>query len=305
MQIKTAKYVRFVVANSDDSSISLEGLIAEINNSDGLCEVAEKAEVPINGFTTTPFSQTVEVIMHRGFNSIAPENTIPAFKLARQMGFNTIETDIQLTSDNVPVVLHDSTVTRTSNGTGHIYDMTLAQAKALDFGSWKSSMWAGTEIPTFEEMLLCCKNIGLNVYIEVKRESPWTQELITECVNTVRKLGMQKNVTWITFSLDILNYVKNADSKARLGYLMTTYTTAAVDSCVSLQNGSNEVLAVTRYDLLTTNVLNYMITQNIPLIAYIFDSENDADNMQPYVTGVLTNRFNVSKYIYEKNINLN
>lgn len=300
--VGTAKYVRFVVAKEDDSSITINDVLAKVDIYTAMQANDSKAENPINGFTDTPFNQTIKIIMHRGYNSIAPENTIPAFKLARKMGFSAIETDIQLTSDNVPVILHDSTVNRTSNGTGNIYDMTLAQAEALDFGSWKSSMYAGTKIPTFEEMLLCCKKIGLDVYIEIKRESPWTQAIMTDCVNTVRKCGMRDHVTWISFDLNCLQYVRTADSKARLGFLMTTYTTEAVDTCVSLETTENEVLAVTRYDLLSDRVLNYMVEKNIPLCAYLFDKCSDADAMQSYVTEALTNEFNASKYIYEQNI---
>ena len=300
--VSTAKYVRFVVSELDDSNITINDVLATVDIYTSMQATDFEAENPIYGFTITPFNQTIKVIMHRGYNSIAPENTLPAFKLARKMGFSTIETDIQLTSDNVPVVLHDSTVNRTSNGTGNIYDMTLAQAKALDFGSWKSSMYAGTKIPTFEELLMCCKNIGLDIYIEIKQESPWTQAIITNCVNTVRKCGMRDHVTWLSFSSTCLQYVRTADTKARLGFLMTTYSIEAVDTCVGLRTGENEVLAVTRYDLLTDIVLNYMIDNNVPLCAYLFDKCSDVDAMPSYVTEAMTNEFNSAKYIYEKNI---
>ena len=302
--VKTATKVRFVVAEMNDADLTVADLDAEITIHDGLMKTAEESNNPINGFINTPFTGNVEMIMHRGYNSIAPENTIPAFKLARKMGFSAIETDVQLTVDSVPVILHDGTISRTSNGTGNVYDKSLEELKALDFGSWMSSIWTGTTIPTFEEMLACCKKIGLKVYIEVKQESPWTQELITECVNLVRKHGMKEHVAWISFSKTILGYVKTADETATLGYLMTTYTTGAVDSCISLRTEKNKVYAATRYDLLSSGVLNYMIEKDVPLIAYLFDKNTDADAMQPYVVGALTNEFNAMKYIYEQNISL-
>ena len=301
-KVKNAKYARIVVANADNSDITPSEVLAKVVYGTLAYKNVVEAENPVAGFTETPYSNTIKPIMHRGYNSIAPENTIPAFKLARKMGFSTIETDIQLTSDGEVVILHDATVNRTSNGTGNIYDMTLAEAKALDFGSWKATMWAETTIPTFEEMLLCCKKIGLDVYIEIKNDSPFTQEIMTACVRKVREYGMRDHVTWISFSSTILGYVKTADAKARLGYLMTTYTTGAVDTCINLRNAENEVIAVTRYDLLPDTVLDYMIDNDIPLCGYLFDSCADADAMQPYVTEALTNEFNAAKYIYEQNI---
>lgn len=165
-------------------------------------------------------------------------------------------------------------------------------------------MWAGTTIPTFEEMLACCKKIGLNVYIEIKNDSPWTQAQIENCVALVRKYGMAKHVAWISFSETLLGYVKNADETAKLGLLMTTYSTAGVDKCVALRTEKNEVIAVTRYDLLTNSVLEYMIEKDVPLGAYLFDSNTDAEAMQGYVTMALTNEFNPMEYIYRKNIKI-
>jgi glycerophosphoryl diester phosphodiesterase len=233
---------------------------------------------------------------------VAPENTLPAFSLARKMGFTTIETDIQLTSDNIPVIIHDSTINRTSDGTGNVYEKTLEELKELDFGSWKSTMWAGTKIPTFEEMLLHCKNIGLDVFIEVKKESPWTESLITDCVNLVYKYGMQNHVTWISFSSTLLGYVKNSDTKAKLGLLMTTFTTAGVDVCDTLKTEENVVYAVANYSNLTDVVKSYMLEKKIPLIAYMFDTAEDCANVPTNAEKVLTNTTNVAKHLFDNSI---
>ena len=74
-------------------------------------------------------------VNHRGYSLTAPENTLSAYKLSRRMGFAYAECDVAFTSDGVAVLLHDGTVDRTSNGTGSITSLTLAEVKALDFGS--------------------------------------------------------------------------------------------------------------------------------------------------------------------------
>lgn len=78
----------------------------------------------------------VYTIAHRGASGYAPENTIPAFELAMDMKTDYIELDIQLTKDFVPVVIHDGTVNRTTNGKGYVKDYTLEQISNLDAGSW-------------------------------------------------------------------------------------------------------------------------------------------------------------------------
>lgn len=300
--VATAKYARLVVAEVDDAEITAVDVDASVTVKSNIVSSAEDGKILSDGFVRTPYSQNLEVIVHRGYNSIAPENTLPAFKLARKMGFSAIELDVQLTSDDVPVIIHDNSVARTSNGTGNIYSKTLEQAKALDFGSWKSSMWTGTRIPTFEEALACCKKIGLYIYIEIKSGSPWTSAKIANLVSLVHKYGMDNFVTWISFSKDLIGYVKTANPSAKIGYLMSTYTTAGVDDCVSLRTDTNVVYAVTPNSSLTSAVLEYMIAAGVPLITYLYDTNEACDALTLYSVGILTNEFNAAQYIYKKNI---
>ena len=93
------------------------------------------------------------ICAHRGFKTVAPENTLAAFGAAIAMGADEIEMDIRFTSDGVPVVAHDSFLERVSNGTGIIEETTFAELRKLDFGSRFSERFAGVKIPTFEEVL--------------------------------------------------------------------------------------------------------------------------------------------------------
>lgn len=92
-------------------------------------------------------------IAHRGFSSQFPENTILAFQKALDIGITWMEFDLQVTSDNHLVVMHDKTVDRTTNGTGLVSDLTLEQVKNLDAGSHLDSQFSGEQVPTFEEVV--------------------------------------------------------------------------------------------------------------------------------------------------------
>jgi glycerophosphoryl diester phosphodiesterase len=104
---------------------------------------------------------------HRGANSTHPENTLAAFREAIRLGAQQIELDVVLTNHGDLVIIHDSTVNRTTNGTGSIVGMTLAAIKSLDAGSWKDARFAGERIPTLRESLeiMPC-NVWLNVHIK-------------------------------------------------------------------------------------------------------------------------------------------
>lgn len=111
---------------------------------------------------------TTKIIAHRGASKYAPENTMPAFELAYKMKADGIETDIQLTKDNIPVLIHDEQINRTTNGKGYIKDFTFDQLKQLDAGSWFSSEFSGTSIISLDEFLQWAKDKLLNLNIELK-----------------------------------------------------------------------------------------------------------------------------------------
>jgi glycerophosphoryl diester phosphodiesterase len=104
---------------------------------------------------------------HRGAMETHPENTLAAFREAIKSGAHMIEFDVQLTKDYEPVVIHDNTVDRTTNGTGRVSDFTLQEIRLLDAGSWKSPEFKGERIPTLSEALqIMPLNVWLNVHLK-------------------------------------------------------------------------------------------------------------------------------------------
>ena len=101
-----------------------------------------------------------EIIAHRGNSSARPENTIPALMSAFEAGADHCEVDIRLTSDGVAILMHDSTLNRTTNGSGSVSNFSLAQIKQLDAGSWFGAAYAGTEVPTLAEALVAVAQRG-------------------------------------------------------------------------------------------------------------------------------------------------
>ncbi|RMF25458.1 MAG: glycerophosphodiester phosphodiesterase, partial [Deltaproteobacteria bacterium] len=93
------------------------------------------------------------VIAHRGASGTLPENTKLAFAKAIDLGADAIEFDVQLTADNVAVVIHDETLDRTTSGSGRVSETTFDKIRALDAGSWFAASFAGLEVPTLEEVL--------------------------------------------------------------------------------------------------------------------------------------------------------
>ena len=249
-----------------------------------------------------PTPKIMRSIAHRGYNTIAPENTIPAYVLAKKMGFDIGECDVGFTSDGVAVLLHDETIDRTSDGTGNIASMTYEQALQYDFGSWKSADYAGTKIPTFEEFIRVCKEIQLHPYIELKNGSTYTQAQINSVVGMVKAAGMQGNVTYVSFNATYLGYVKTADPTARLGYVVRPADATARATVGNLRTGSNEVFLMANYQQTTDDMIAICKDSNIPVEVWCPNDASWIKNMNPYITGVTSDSLNAEKVLKEKHI---
>ena len=106
-------------------------------------------------------------VAHRGASGNYPENTLIAFQKALEIGVDEIELDLYLTKDDHLIIMHDSTVDRTTDGTGAISDLTLAEIKALDAGGVFGEQFRGERVPTWEEALeLVQGKVGLNVHLK-------------------------------------------------------------------------------------------------------------------------------------------
>lgn len=101
---------------------------------------------------------------HRGASGTHPENTLPALQEAVRLGAHMVELDLALTRDGEIVLMHDTTVNRTTNGKGRVLDFDLADLKQLDAGGWKHTRFAGTRVPTLAEALAVLpRNIWINL----------------------------------------------------------------------------------------------------------------------------------------------
>lgn len=112
----------------------------------------------------TTLSVSAQICAHRGDVEVTPENTLVAFQSAVKKGAQQIEFDVALSKDGKLVVMHDTTVDRTTNGSGKVSDLTFAEIRALDAGSWFDPKFKGTQVPTLREAL---ESIPANIYCNV------------------------------------------------------------------------------------------------------------------------------------------
>lgn len=109
-----------------------------------------------------------KIIGHRGACGYAPENTIESIHTAADMGVEWVELDVKLTKDSVPIIFHDDTLERTTNGSGLVSEITYEELKQLEAGNWFADGFTGAAVPTLEEVceVLIDRNLGLNLEIK-------------------------------------------------------------------------------------------------------------------------------------------
>jgi glycerophosphoryl diester phosphodiesterase len=139
------------------------------------------------------------VFGHRGASAYAPMNTIPAYELAAEQGADGIELDVHRSKDGYAVIVHDFTVDHTTDGSGRVDSMTLAELKALDAGSWFGESFKNTRIPTLDEVF---EAVGrrLFVNVEIKSESLTTDGVEQVVADVIARHHMQQRVILSSFN---------------------------------------------------------------------------------------------------------
>jgi len=142
----------------------------------------------------------MHVYAHRGNSSTAPENTLSAFRAVAPSGADGVEFDVQLSRDGVPVVIHDETLERTTDGKGGVGEHSAAQLARLDAGRWFGATFAGEPVPTLEQTLDVFRGTPLRVNIEIKTARVPYPGLVERVIAAVERLGMRQQVIVSSFN---------------------------------------------------------------------------------------------------------
>ena len=136
---------------------------------------------------TRPLWPYPRIIAHRGGGLLAPENTLAAIRMARNLGFRGVEFDVKLSADAIPVLMHDDTLERTTDGQGAVDVTSFEQLAQRDAGSWFGNEFADEPVPSFAAASALCREAGVWANIEIK-PSPGRERQTGEVVARMAKL---------------------------------------------------------------------------------------------------------------------
>ena len=208
----------------------------------------------------------MNIIAHRGYSAKYPENTLASFQAAIDLGADMIELDVVLSSDDVPVIIHDETLNRTTNGKGPVSKLSLEQLQQLDAGSWFNSEFKNEKIPTLDQVLqLIAGKISINIEIKaeaVKKDSPTVE---TQVLELVKKYKME-GATIISSFLDTpLFRISKMTKDVPIAYLIDHSMTDENHHTLELLQPSAIHLAINH---LKTEDMDYASVHQIPVRVY-------------------------------------
>lgn len=154
---------------------------------------------------STPASAEFMIVGHRGAAGHAPENTLASIRVGIELGATHIEIDLHQSKDGHVVVIHDSSVNRTTNGTGKVRDKTLAELQALDAGSWFGDTFQGEKIPTLESALQVLReHEQIGIILEVKEGADVYPNIEENIVGLVHAFKLEKRTIYKSFDKNIV-----------------------------------------------------------------------------------------------------
>lgn len=209
------------------------------------------------------------MIGHRGAAAYAPENTLAGFRAAKALGCSWVEFDVRLTADNALVVCHDDALVRTTGVRGRISRLPLVAMRQLDVGSWFGPGFGGEHLPTLDETLALCRNIGLAANAEIKAERGREEATIAAVAGCLAQLGNMPAILISSFLTGALEAAAKSIPATPRGILWRKLprnwrTTAERLGCTTIHCGQKE---------LTQRASAEVCGAGYPLLAY---TVNDA-----------------------------
>lgn len=167
------------------------------------------------------------IFAHRGLPTRAPENTLAAFQATVQGGGKWIETDVDIIADGTPIIIHDSTLDRTTDHKGSFYPLQQADLTSIDAGRWFGEAFAGERIPTLRQLIDFINEHQLNLNLEIKQNEQGARQtirLINAIIKELGRLSPQCQVIVSSFSQPILMAFHERAPAYAIGVLFETAT---------------------------------------------------------------------------------
>ncbi|RFB35919.1 glycerophosphodiester phosphodiesterase [Brevibacillus sp. VP] len=216
---------------------------------------------------------------HRGWSGRAPENTMAAIKLGlAEPGIQAIEVDVQLSKDGIPVLIHDFTLDRTTNGSGLVKDHTFEQLREWSAGSWFAEEFSNEQIPALEELFQAASQHTCRLNVELKTAGNLYPLLAEKVVELVEAYELATQVCLTSFDHEIIKRVKELQSSIKTGLIITGKPVLLREQ---LAKTGATILSMA-YPYLTKDFVQMMLEEGFEIFAWTIDDENEIERISEW-----------------------
>lgn len=235
------------------------------------------------------------VIAHRGASQLAPENTIAALKIAKERGARWVECDVQFTQDDVPVILHDTQLDRTTTGHGALSNIYFTDLKKLDAGSWFSEKFKNERVPSLREWLSTASQLSIKLNLEIKCDTEKEATSLSQSIfeHVQRYFSSAPDALLISSSnLFALSHIAQQTKSILLGWITENKMTAQTIEKL-LQNGIASVHQP--FFILDEKYIAALHKMGLRVLAYTVNDAKTAEQLRAIgVDGIFTDNIGIS-----------
>ncbi|MGL4392691.1 MAG: glycerophosphodiester phosphodiesterase family protein [Fusobacteriaceae bacterium] len=240
------------------------------------------------------------IFAHRGMSSLAPENTISAFKLCKENGLKWFECDVDFLKDETIVITHDDTLDRCTNKSGKVYELEKKDLENIDAGSWYSEKYIGERIPTFEELIKVINNFELNVNLEIKPSNLSENIIENNLKNLTREIKkINSNIKIIVSSFDHVALSKFKKMNPHISVACLYWLSEFSKNCVTTLEHCQAEYIHPENSTVTKELVEYFKNKNYKINIYTVNDLSRANELFNWgVDGIFTDvpQYFPSKY---------
>ncbi len=208
-----------------------------------------------------------KLIGHRGVKDLCPENTLESILKAFDLGLSFVEIDVKISKDRVPILLHDDTLDRTTNGSGLAIDYDYENIKKLDAGKFFYKENTNIFVPKLEDILSLCTNYNGNLNIELKPNKKFEKENVYQIYKIIKNIN-QIDIFFSSFDMISILEISKLYPQSIRSFLLDDFKEYNIDDLISISINHDLKICGLNIDLVTTDIIKKIKESNMAITVY-------------------------------------
>ena len=208
-----------------------------------------------------------KLIGHRGVKDLCPENTLESILKAFDLGLSFVEIDVKISKDRVPILLHDDTLDRTTNGSGLAIDYDYENIRKLDAGKFFYKDNTNIFVPKLEDVLSLCTNYNGNLNIELKPNKNFEKENVYQIYKIIKNIN-QINIFFSSFDMISILEISKLYPQSIRSFLLDDFKEYNIDDLISISINNDLKICGLNIDLVTADIIKKIKESNMAITVY-------------------------------------